>query len=195
MFLEKIQLYIALHPKALKTFTNLIARPKASSLSLTANLDSDPRGIIAETPFPYQSSVIPSFFFLPPHVPAEETRLSSRSSSFFPLPTRWIFHLPFVQASHSWRPASLNISPFALFIIGLEFARFSSSFPSSPTFTTPLFVHRHDDVGLAVSRACTRADAHATRHMHLYTHTHELSAAVSREIPRIYINIYIYIIA
>lgn len=24
---------------------------------------------------------------------------------------RWILHLPFVQASHSWRPASLNISP------------------------------------------------------------------------------------
>jgi len=70
-----------------------------------------------------------------------------------PRGARWIFHLPF--HSHSWRPASLNISPFALFIVGLKLA--SPPFgvaPPSPTFTG-------DAIRVSLALSSSRARAHA----------------------------------
>lgn len=84
--------------------------------------------------------------------------LARPSTSSLPPTQVRIFHLPFVQASHSWRPASLNISPFALFIIRLEYsARRRSSFTHVHQFTTR--VHVTTTTGLLVSLSLARAHA------------------------------------
>jgi len=109
-----------------------------------------------------------------------------------PRGARWIFHLPFVPASHSWRPASLNISPFALFIVGLKLgsrarARESLSLRRRSSFT---HVHRATialvaaTIGLALSSSSrARAHAPACTHTHTHTHTHAYTSPVyvSRE--------------
>lgn len=115
--------------------------------------------------------------------------------SSLPPPTLWIFHLPFVQASHSWRPASLNISP-VLFIIGLELALFSSSsflvrvHPRSPAATRARHYYTADSGDLvshsvfrlarAHAPALQRASYHdALTYMHSHTYAH-----ARRDVPR-----------
>jgi len=110
--------------------------------------------------------------------------------SVLPLPrprgARWIFHLPFVPASHSWRPASLNISPFALFIVGLKLgsrararARARVLVPSAS-----LLLHARSPPTIALYSCASSpqrpswlsprrlARVHTRRHARVCTHTH-----------------------
>lgn len=88
-------------------------------------LDPGPRNI-AVADASYQSLAIPARFY------ASHPLYPSRAGPYVFLTAHapslnvYFFRLPFVQASHSWRPASLNISPLALFIVGLELGSLSS---------------------------------------------------------------------
>lgn len=110
-----------------------------------------------------------------------------------PSPTLWIFHLPFVQASHSWRPASLNISP-ALFIIRLELSsrprrrrRCSFTHVHQLLSSTSHYYTPETSCHTVSPRARTRQhDAHS----HVYalsSHTHTRDA-IFRDRPVYYIT-------
>jgi len=156
------------------------ARPHLLNLHTFVVVVSLPRPRYCENrPINHRRS--PAFSWATLYIPAGDevsplSRLSYRPHA------RWISHLPFVQASHSWRPASLNISSLRVIYYRVRTRlaccccrrrrRCSSSFIHVHQFTTRA---RHDDDGaprVTVSRACTRVTTRTlSTHMHSHTYT------------------------